>query len=262
MPKQGERTDIAAAFELFREAGGRFTEEIITKYPNQSVMYGRRMKELKWDLDHKDWKSNGKYTKKEVIVIWGETGTGKSRRAFEDGAIACKYESSTPWGHYEGQEVVLFDEFEGKKGQISWSELSTLIDGYDNNVRLLYHGNQPWIPKRIYICSNRDPSDWYTIQDGNESVSIISHEQRLALYRRFTEEWHYFRRNGKIVRLLKAPRVQLEEIVEDDIEYEKEVMEEEEIITNGRVTGVRQVKKVEKMDFIQQGSQEDPINLD
>lgn len=188
MPEQGKRSDLSDCFNLFREEG--LTDELLAKYPSQLVMYHGKMKQLKNEVEHREWKFTEERQPPQVIVIYGPTGTGKTREAHEagkdkGGTVMCDYSSRYLWGQYEGQEVVCFDEF---VGQVPIYQMLKLLDRYNNTVQVPYLGNKPWIPKTIYICSNLAPEQWWA--DVKPAVTL---EQREALYRRFTKviEWKY-----------------------------------------------------------------------
>lgn len=175
IPNQGNRSDLAVAWELYQENG--ISKDLVDNYTSQMLMYGEKMKKLLQELRLSHWVQRKGYEPPEVIVLWGPTGTGKTRRAMEEGAIKCKYTSRYQWGHYEGQPVVCFDEF---KGQVVIEELLEYLDGHPTTVQIPYMGNKPWIPKKIYICSNFQPRDWWP-------QGVISNTQYTALERRFTK---------------------------------------------------------------------------
>lgn len=55
-------------------------------------------------------------TEKEVYVFWGNTGTGKSKRAWEEATMDAYPKSPTSiwWCGYQGHANVVIDEFRGK----------------------------------------------------------------------------------------------------------------------------------------------------
>lgn len=66
---------------------------------------------------------------KRVFVFWGRTGTGKSRRAWDEASFdAYPKEPTTKWWcGYSGQKHVVIDEF---RGQIGVSHLLRWFDRY------------------------------------------------------------------------------------------------------------------------------------
>lgn len=188
MPKQGQRSDLANALNELKTDG--FSEEWVDKYPTQAVMYNKSMETLIKKIKHIHWKPRDRYQAPEVTVLFGVTGSGKTREAAEAGAIFCDYDSRYPWGHYEGNPVVCYDEFDG---QIALSTLLKQLDGYNITVQIPYEGNKPWIPRSVYICSNKNPNIWY------KEATV---EQREALWRRFKTVVEFtYGQNGQLTRI-------------------------------------------------------------
>lgn len=94
-----------------------------------------------------------------VIVLWGDTGTGKTRfcHAQSEGRslwIAGDYQ----WfDGYTGQECVLLDDY---RGEYPIQQFLKLTDRYPMQVPVK-GGFTNWCPKKMYITSNTDPSTWY-----------------------------------------------------------------------------------------------------
>lgn len=99
-----------------------------------------------------------------VSLLWGKTGTGKTREVWEREEVANLWN----WGGdrwfdgYIGQEAVLFDDFDGS--QIHFRQLLRLLDRYPLNVPIK-GGFVPWIPKRIYLTSNSNIESWFPLED-------------------------------------------------------------------------------------------------
>jgi len=99
-----------------------------------------------------------------TTIIWGPTGTGKSRRAeFEAGPGA--YRLMVPqgqtfqvnWDGYAGEEDVIIEEFEG---QISIKNMLALCDRYP--LRKNYKGGSVMTNvRRVWITSNDNPITWW-----------------------------------------------------------------------------------------------------
>lgn len=116
----------------------------------------------------------------EVNVYWGETGSGKSRRAFEEcGDTYYIKMSSTKWfDGYRGEENVIIDEF---TGQVGIEHLLKWLDRYPCAAEV--KGGQVFLnTRRWWFTSNIDPKLWYP---------LAPDEQIKALCRRFTNVVHY-----------------------------------------------------------------------
>lgn len=128
--------------------------------------------------------------KTQVIVYWGETGTGKSRAVHDfanEQRIDLYSHTGTDWfDGYRGQELVLFDDFGGHEFKLTY--LLKLLDRYPMLVPIK-GGFVNWVPKKIFITSNKPVQEWYT---GATS------EHRAALKRRISEEKHFIQEQQPI----------------------------------------------------------------
>lgn len=117
---------------------------------------------------------------KRVFVFWGSTGTGKSRRAWDEaGFDAYPKEPTTKWWcGYSGQPNVVIDEF---RGQIGISHLLRWFDRYPVTVESKGSACVLRV-ETFWITSNLSPDQWYPDLD---------EETRLALRRRFTQVIHF-----------------------------------------------------------------------
>lgn len=96
---------------------------------------------------------------RSVLVYWGRTGTGKSRRAWDEAGLEAfpKDPRSKFWCGYRGQECVVMDEF---RGDIDIGHLLRWFDRYPVNVEI--KGSSTVLKaQRFWITSNLSPDDWY-----------------------------------------------------------------------------------------------------
>lgn len=92
-------------------------------------------------------------------VFIGETGTGKSRRAWDLAGMDayCKDPNTKFWCGYSGQRNVVIDEF---RGRIDVSHLLRWLDRYPVNVEIK-GSSVPLHCQSFYITSNLDVEQWY-----------------------------------------------------------------------------------------------------
>jgi len=95
-----------------------------------------------------------------VHVFWGPTGTGKSRRAWEESGVNAypKDPRTKFWDGYQGHEHVVMDEF---RGAIDISHLLRWFDRYPVIVEVK-GSSTVLMATTIWITSNLDPRDWFT----------------------------------------------------------------------------------------------------
>lgn len=99
----------------------------------------------------------------KVIVLHGDAGVGKTRLVWERAERLGKniWASSTPdlkwFDGYEGEEVVLIDDFRGGC-EVGW--FFRVLDIYPLQVPIK-GGFVEWRPKEIWITSNLHPDHWF-----------------------------------------------------------------------------------------------------
>lgn len=121
-----------------------------------------------------------------VNVFWGESGTGKTRRAWHEAGdpseVYIKNPNTKWWDGYKGQKTVIIDEFTGR---IDWSYLALWFDRYPCNVEVKGFST-PLLATTFFITSNVNPYDWF--QDLN-SAQKDALTRRFTNCEHFTEEW-------------------------------------------------------------------------
>lgn len=104
-------------------------------------------------------------------VFWGKTGSGKSRRAWEEAGLEayCKDPRSKFWDGYQMEEHVVIDEF---RGGIDISHLLRWLDRYPVRVEIK-GSSKPLVAKKIWITSNISPEAWYPLID-EETLAALN----------------------------------------------------------------------------------------
>lgn len=104
------------------------------------------------------------YVKPSIQVLHGETGTGKTRMAFEAaktlGLEVFKKDASMEkwWDGYCSEDYIILDDFRGSSMPLS--QLLVLLDGYGSYQQI--KGAYVWVKPRYWcITSNKHPSEWY-----------------------------------------------------------------------------------------------------
>ena len=95
----------------------------------------------------------------KVICMWGPTGTGKTHRvrmAFPE--VFEVTPGRDPWGTYNGEKTILFDEFDYSKWTIQ--EMNRYLDKWRCNLSARYHDRfGGWT--LVVICANSRPESWW-----------------------------------------------------------------------------------------------------
>lgn len=113
--------------------------------------------------------------KTRIIILYGPTGTGKSRWCVENLQDVYWKPRGDWWDGYSGQRSVVIDDF---YGWLKYDELLRLGDRYPLLVPTK-GGYANFTAETIAITSNKLPSEWY------RNIDDMS-----AFYRR-VEEWHF-----------------------------------------------------------------------
>jgi len=117
-----------------------------------------------------------------VSVFWGATGTGKSRRAWDEAGLDAypKDPNTKFWCGYRSHQHVVIDEF---RGAISISHLLRWLDRYPVIVEIK-GGAHVLAATHFWITSNLDPRQWYPTEDQDTIDALL---RRLNITR-----FHYF----------------------------------------------------------------------
>lgn len=145
--KDGEFTEWGVFDGMTKEELFRAPISLIkNQYPEFYCRYHKGLEKLQTKGDM--WRDV------KVNYIWGESGTGKTRRVM---GLESVYKIDPPykwWDGYEGEEILLIDDY--KKGVIERGTLLNLLDGY--RLRLETKGGHTWaLWKEVYITSNFSP---------------------------------------------------------------------------------------------------------
>lgn len=98
-----------------------------------------------------------KFEKKDVHIYWGKTGSGKTRKAFEENKSIYIKDESQWWDGYDGEECVLIDDF---NGGIPIQTLLKICDGYPYQGQIK-GGYVNITCKKVIITSNTHIGTWY-----------------------------------------------------------------------------------------------------
>lgn len=122
----------------------------------------------------------------KVYWLYGKTGTGKTRTAM---AMGDRYGdrandiwiSSGPlrwFDGYDGQSVVIFDDFRAKHVS-SFAFLLRLLDRYPTRVEFK-GGFTDWAPKIIIITSSYSPDECFSVRNVHQPEDMAQLHRRIS----------------------------------------------------------------------------------
>jgi len=149
-PAPGQRNDLTLALADVRD--GMSELELADKYGATWARNYRALSRFRTLI------SKPRNFKTRVTVVYGPTGTGKSRYCSQNYPSAYWKSEGSWYDDYEGHREVIFDEFNGT--WFPWSVLLRLCDRYPMQVPVKgSFGN--FVAKHVFFVSNQDPQTWY-----------------------------------------------------------------------------------------------------
>jgi len=144
--KPGKRTDLDGAIETLKNGG---LVEVAEQHSNVFVRHHRGLATLERALKNKP-----RTEQPCVIWIWGETGVGKTRLAWEIGKklkwkVYPKMRGKW-WDGFLNEEICLFDDF--RKIDMEFNELLRITDRYP--VRYEVKGDTIWFNSKLIIFTS------------------------------------------------------------------------------------------------------------
>lgn len=159
-PKQGNRTDIEICKEILAKTGKmREVVEVSNNY--QSIRTCEKY--LTYKEPNRKWDT-------EVYWFFGETGTGKTRKAMEMAGddVWVSGRNLKWWEGYDAHENVIIDDFRGDF--CTFHELLRILDRYEYRVEVK-GGSRQLLAKRIWITSCKSP--WEVYDKSDEDVGQL-----------------------------------------------------------------------------------------
>lgn len=150
--KQGERTDLEALVADMK-TNKRKLSEIAVEHPTKYSQYRNGLRDIFAFLQTKRTEPT------ECHVRWGPPGSGKTRFVYDNYPYADIYRKPKGpwWDGYEGQPIVLIDDY---YGDMDFEDLLHLCDRYPLKVPIK-GGFVEFNAKAIYFTSNIEPRLWY-----------------------------------------------------------------------------------------------------
>lgn len=166
--RMGQRSDLLSFNDAIKS--GAIDASLINDHLNEFYKYYRAIDRVRMAFrPARNWEM-------VVKVFYGQSGSGKTRRAFEEAGESNYFVSKgdsnqiTWWDGYHGQDSVIIDDF---YGWLPWSFMLRLLDRYPFTVQIK-GGTVPFTSKTIYITSNEHPRHWYkNAPNGNDLTPLL-----------------------------------------------------------------------------------------
>lgn len=179
LPSQGKRSDIISLRDHYQNAGDFKSAVEDDNLCAVALRHPKACENLRRIYQPK------RSTQTELYIYWGDTGTGKSHKAFEEGKELGEVYHKPPgqwWDGYSGQPVVIFDDF---RGGCSLDEMLRLCDKYPHQVPIK-GGFEQFTSTRIYLTSNLSPDEFWNKEQKGYEASYTALERRITNTTHFT----------------------------------------------------------------------------
>ena len=200
MPRQGARTDLQDLCDLLR-SGDTTLDQILMDHPGAIHTWGRTLEKVAAQM-LRETSRDGSGQGCRGTWFWGETGTGKSHRAFNAAPRGETYlwpNDGGWWDQYKQQRVVIMNDFRGDG--MKYNRLLQLVDIWPCEVRRRYTAPVPFVSERVIVTSSKSPGQVFRNRKKADNIQ--------QLYRRFDVKRCYFNDEGErcIEETLEEPEV-------------------------------------------------------
>lgn len=165
---QGKRNDLQHLCQQLKDCTITI-QDIIDTFPGKYHLYRKTFEKITQTVQDKN------YRKDMTKGIWyyGDTGTGKSHRAFKDYNPDTHYiypNDNGWWDGYDGQDTIIINDF---RGEISYNQLLQIIDKWPYQLRRRNQQPRQLIASTVIITSSLPPSQIYKNRQDEDSLSQL-----------------------------------------------------------------------------------------
>ena len=186
--RRNTRDDLADIYEMI--VSGASNVEILQKFPGQ-IRALRDVDYVRQSLREEEFR----YTNRDLLTtyIWGPTGVGKTYNLMNNDSLGAIYrvtDYSHPWDAYNGQEVVILDEF---YQSLKINELINICDIYPLQLPARYT-NKTAMFSKVFIVSNLDLNEQYKNARYNQPriwEALLRRIQKIVVYTAYQEYREY-----------------------------------------------------------------------
>lgn len=177
---QGRRTDIASVADALLD--GASVSQVAMSHPSTYIKYHKGISALSNVIAE----STPRRIATVIIILWGRTGTGKTRWVYAQHPSKEIYlkDPTTPWWDgYQGEPYVLFDDY--VPGNVPIAKFLRWADRTPIKVEVK-GAFVPFKARIIYITSNYDPAIWWAAA---EEPNVEAFKRRVMMIKQFEDNW-------------------------------------------------------------------------
>ena len=157
---QGKRSDLTGPTDMIIHQKATI-RDVAREFPEVFVKFNKGLRDLR-ALQIEPRKLDAM---PHVVVLWGPTGTGKTRDAYlkfwpEEPHYVWKPSNGNWWDGYDGQKKIIIDEF---RAQMTWSDILGLLDR--NEYRAPFKGGFVNIVADKFVITSPFPPPFGYKQD-------------------------------------------------------------------------------------------------
>lgn len=185
---QGARSDLAILYEYVKDGLSNF--EIMEQNPDYMLNLEKieRARQAVREQQYRDT-----FRKLEVTYIWGPTGVGKTRSVMEKYGYSGVHRVTDyqhPFDSYQGEDVLVFDEFRSRSSCIKIQDFLNYLDGYPLSLPCRYT-NRVACYTKVYIISNLCLSRQYPDEQYNSPATFAALLRRIQKVVQYTGPGQY-----------------------------------------------------------------------
>lgn len=180
--RQGSRNDLADLYSMIKE--GMSDYQILEQMPD-ALANIERLDKVRQILRQEAFKDQ--FRQLEVVYIYGDTGTGKTRSIMDQYGYSNVYRITDylhPFDGYHGQDIVIFEEF---RSSFRISDMLNYLDGYPLELPCRYNNKYACYTK-VFITTNVPVHDQYKDIQREQYKTWLAFLRRLNKVVQYTEQ--------------------------------------------------------------------------